>query len=87
MAGNGDRDYLDKTLQQFESYPYPDIPIEDPLNREVSPQTVENLVSRYLQVRPFYPGDLTPVKPEEAQDLIMGMSAEQEEWGLIMIEA
>ncbi|AIE76009.1 MULTISPECIES: class I SAM-dependent methyltransferase [unclassified Synechocystis] len=52
-----------------------------------SPQTVESLVSRYLQIRPFYPADLTPVRPEDAKNLIMGMIAEQEEWGLIMIES
>lgn len=52
-----------------------------------SPQTVESLVSRYLKARPCYPADLTPVKPQEAQDLMMGMIAEQEEWGLIMVEA
>ncbi|WLT37057.1 hypothetical protein NON20_13545 [Synechocystis sp. B12] len=35
MPDRLDRDYLDKTLQQFESYPYPGIPIEEPLNQDI----------------------------------------------------
>lgn len=51
-----------------------------------SPQTIDDLVYRYLQIRPCYPADLTPVEFQEALDLMMGMIVEQEEWGLVMVE-
>ncbi|UAJ73059.1 class I SAM-dependent methyltransferase [Synechocystis sp. PCC 7339] len=52
-----------------------------------SSQTLESLVSRFLRIRPFYPADLTPVRADEATKLMIGMIAEQEEWGLLMLEA
>ncbi|MBE9202520.1 methyltransferase domain-containing protein [Synechocystis salina LEGE 06099] len=35
MSESFDLSYRDKSLQQFESYPYPGIPIEEPLNQDI----------------------------------------------------